>query len=178
MRRAALALWALALAGCPARKETLPDGGSLEGPVVFRISFMTYHANLMYLQTRDGPEWLSIVDSHGAALVTSSACDCLCEACACPACTPASPRAVQVPQFANTSWTWSGFEYPKSGQCSGRDCRVLRSALPGKYTARFCYGYSFSAADGGGQLVDAPTCQDVPFDYPNDGGVVLDVCDC
>jgi hypothetical protein len=176
--RAALAVLTLALLGCPARKETLADGGSLDGPVTFRISFLSSHSNRMYLQTRDGPDWLTVADAHGATLETAQGCDCLCEACGCAACGPSSPRAVQVPQNASTSWTWSGFEYPKAGQCSGRDCRVRRSTNPGKYTARFCYGYSFVDADGGGQLVDAPMCQDVAFDYPGDGGVVLDVCDC
>src|SRR5207248_5347720 len=57
---------AFAALACGSRKETLPDGGSLNGPVTFRISFNTSHGNSMFLQTGVEQEWLEIHDAHGS----------------------------------------------------------------------------------------------------------------
>ena len=51
-------------------------------------------------------------------------------ACGCDAGQPSPPRVVQVPQFGNLAWTWSGFEYPPSGKCGGQQCVARRSVSP------------------------------------------------
>lgn len=175
-------LAALALSACGSRPETLPDGGSLHGPVVFRVSLFSQQNRPMYLQSGGAQHWLTVLDAEGRPLSWQADCSkCLCDQCdSCAVCGLALPKAIQVPNLSSTSATWSGLTFHPGGQCEAKkaECQQRRSAQPGRYAARICHGFEVAQEPSGAQTVLSPSCQEVPFDYPADGGVQVEICDC
>jgi hypothetical protein len=179
------ALPLLLLCACPGAKETLADGGALLGPVTFHISFNSSKNTTMYLQVGREQEWLEIQEQPDGgdrtALPIASSCVCRCDQCnACGDCAERKPKVIQVPKFGTSTTLWSGLVFPDQGGCKEKRCQAVRSALPGKYIAHYCWSsVAIANADGTQTLGPPINCGDQTFDYPTDGGSVdISVCDC
>ena len=106
----------------------------------------------------------------------SPACD-ECTPVPCPP--PYCPASEPVPA-EGFSFDWHGKVWTQ-GTCGEKDilCVNPSCAPPGRYTARFC---AFPLEGGGGdpiacedQASSTPKCVEVPFDYPSNGPVVVEL---
>jgi hypothetical protein len=76
----------------------------------------------------------------------------------------------------HVDWIWDGSTSPLT-DCNDRACQTNGTAAPGPYLARFCHSFTADGA-GPGHHVSAPTCDDVPFEYPAPGGLVEQSVTC
>ena len=148
--------------------------------ITFSIGFITDvpTSEFMYVQTSDEngwQQWVSVLDGSQTVPLQGKCTICPCDVCVnCPLCGPAKTKTVQVPSHSSVSWTWKGKIWPEhrcADPSSGADiaCQDQGTLAPGKYIARFCYGIG---DDQGPFPTEVPSCNDVPFTYPVDGGVV------
>jgi hypothetical protein len=184
---------AVAVAGCTVHRDVgspLPhsDNDAPEGSsfVTFRLSYKISAGfdacqDQLYAQTiGDGgvQAYVQVIDSASQSVPIVPDCSgCFCsEIAPTDACSNSPPTVTELHYGDNVDWTWDGSTAPLT-ICGSQTCQVNGTLTPGAYLARFCHS---TIADGAGphHHVSAPTCDDVPFDYPVPGGFVTDVVTC
>lgn len=121
-----------------------------------------------------GDDWLSIVTAQGAALGLIRGCVADCANCQPVACT----KVCAVPGVlgdAGATSSWDGtYQQPSTCGSSSLACSATECAPAGQYVAHMCvYAESPDAAFSYGctnRTPTTPTCVDVPFTWPPDGG--------
>lgn len=163
-------------------------GGGICRPaeLQFRLRFDSdVDGQTVWAQSGGDQPWIAVYDSTGANVQIDADCgQCLCDVCgSCTLCSSA-PAVVTMfgSRFGAMERTWDTTTHPP-GRCqdapgSNIACQQYLPLAPGRYTARFCFGYQVTHTSEG-DLVENPVCNDVPFEWPTTNDVIEYYhCDC
>ena len=139
--------------------------------ITFELRPATGHAGDYCVGAADACNgtWLSITAPDGTALAIDQGCVTACDACqpiACPALCVAPSRLTA--DGVTQDWLGSAF---MPSTCAGSTLCAERSCAPaGRYVAHMCAYADTGPRDGPScSSAAAPTCTDVPFDWPPSG---------
>lgn len=141
--------------------------------------------DVAYAQSGGGQTWINVYDAAGQDVVMDADCGlCPCDNCfSCALCGFAP--VVSTPfggPLGPMERIWDGTTH-RQGRCgtspgSNVACQDYQPLQPGRYTARFCFGYR-TVQNRSGEFVDNPQCHDVEFDWPTANPVIVyEQCDC
>lgn len=163
-------------------------GGGICRPIEleFRLRFDSdVDGQTVWAQSGGGQPWVAVYDDAGNNVQIDADCgQCSCDACGnCPLCGFAPAVVTRFgSRFGPMERSWDTITHP-SGTCatspgSSVACQQYLPLAPGRYTARFCFGYQVVQTPEG-DFVDNPVCRDVPFDFPTFNNVIEYYhCDC
>jgi hypothetical protein len=162
------------------------DGTASGNAVTFRLSYQylsgidACHDQLFVQSVGDGnvQAYVQVIDPAGQQVpIVPDCASCFCsEAAPTVSCGGSPPAVTELHYGDHVDWIWDGSTKPLI-VCGDRTCQGDGTAAPGPYLARFCHATTADGA-GAGHHVTAPTCDDVPFDYPAPGALVTDTVTC
>lgn len=170
-----------------------PDAGPRPDGLVFRLSFRSDvgAAETIFVQSstssHDGPGWLSIQNAAGEELDFVGRCDlcpCASSGGACVGCPRCGPPIDVVGALSGdgtlVEHRWNLLMHTVD-TCDAGELAICAAppapAPTGDYIATFCWSETRSGE--GPDLVGFVTCEEIPFQLPDDDGVVENaVCFC
>lgn len=154
--------------------------------LIFRLRYDSdVEDQTVWAQSGGGQPWVTVIDSFGNNVFIDADCgQCSCDSCGnCPLCGFAPAAVTQFGGvFGPMERTWDLTTHPP-GRCASSPgsniaCQEYLPLAPGRYIARFCFGYR-TVETREGHFVEQPVCNEVGFEWPTTNNVVEYYhCDC
>ncbi|MCC7384324.1 MAG: hypothetical protein IT384_20935 [Deltaproteobacteria bacterium] len=162
------------------------DAGTPPDELTFRFRYLSDVAGEgVFLQSGGGGiPWVRVFDARGEDVRIDANCElCPCDACGnCPVCGSAPLATEWIPSGGSIERRWDLTTH-RADRCAvspgaTATCEAYAPLEPGRYTARFCFGYSATEV-AAGSWIEAPICRDEPFTWPTAQTVIEhEECDC